>query len=122
MALLVLLCALPAWAQTHAPDAVVVVTRVALAESVVAAVVDLAVTEYGIGAGQFREANPMLRRFDRQPTQMGIAKGVMVVVPTYIVLRLMPSHPKWALVTALSMAAVNTYVATRNTQLLGSRR
>jgi hypothetical protein len=53
---------------------------------------------------------------------MGIVKGVMIIAPTYIVLKLAPEHPKWALVTAIAMASLNTYVAARNTHLLGDRR
>lgn len=97
------------------------VTKTLVAANGVSSMVDYGVTMYGVGTGQFREANPALRWAEHRPVAMGVTKGAVLVGTTYAILTLRKSHPKWALVTAIGVTTLNVYVATRNARMLATR-
>ena len=61
---------------------------------------DLATTEYLLGAGKAREANPVLAPFSSSPVAFGAVKMGTASLTSYLLLRIHKTHPKWAFVLA----------------------
>lgn len=95
--------------------------HLAIAAHVVAQMVDVSTTEYGIGTGRFREANPAMRWAARSPVTMGIAKGSLAVASSWALLRLHKQHPKAALIGALVSSTISVAVSARNIRTISQK-
>ncbi len=93
------------------------IAHVAIAGHVVANFADVSSTEWALGKGAFREANPLLKWASKDPIPMAIAKGSYAAGTAYLLLRLHKSHPKLAILAAVTSAGLTGYVAHRNAQL-----
>lgn len=94
---------------------------VAIGGAMVGQFTDLAVTEYAIGAGVLREANPILAPLAHRPVEMAIAKGTMAVGVSYALVKLKQRHPKAAFWTAVVLAGVQAGVTWHNARALRER-
>lgn len=93
-------------------------THVAIGAYMTTAGADLAVTTYGLGAGVFREANPLLRPFERHPVGMAAVKmGLGAGLSAWLLHRHQRS-PKATFWTAIALTALNSAITWRNTRLL----
>jgi hypothetical protein len=96
-----------------------IVSRVAIAAFMIGQFADITTTEYGIGAGKIREANPLFRRAVEQgPVVAGLAKGTFAVLVSWIMLRAQIHHAKATFFTAFLLTGVQAYVTWHNAQLL----
>jgi hypothetical protein len=84
---------------------------------------DITTTAYGIGAGQFSEANPLLRWAEHRPVAMAVTKGSLAVGVSVALLKARRSHPKATFWTAVALTAVQVGVTWHNSrQLRGVRQ
>lgn len=74
---------------------------------------DLASTEYCLGAGRCREANPWLARFN-QPAQFGAAKMGVAGLGAWGSVKLHETHPTLAIVLNLAQAGAFAAIAAHN--------
>lgn len=119
LVVVVALCiAAPAAAQT--PEWHPRLIHAAIGASITTHFADIATTEYGLGTGRLREANPLMRwATDRGPLPAAAAKSLLALGSNYGLYRLHQAHPKWALVLSGVSTATISYVAYRNHQLTG---
>ena len=88
--------------------------RASLVAAVAAHGADLATTEYCLGAGKCREANPFLLRFD-QPAVFGAVKMGVAAVGLWGTAKLNDAgHKRWAVLVNLAQAGAFTAVAVHN--------
>ena len=97
-------------------------TNLAIGAQMTTAGADLAVTSYGLGAGAFREANPLLRPFEHQPVGMAIVKMGLGSALSYALVKRRAKNPKAVFWTAVGLTALNSYVVGRNARLLREAR
>lgn len=85
----------------------------------VAAGVDIATTQYGLGARIVVEANPLQRYFtDHGPVVSGIVKSTMHAGIIYSMLRYKDKHPKVVFVYSLALLAGQVYVDAHNASVI----
>lgn len=89
----------------------------AIASNVVAQFADISTTQYALGRGGFREANPFLKNFS-SPVKMAIVKGSIATGSSYLLLKLHKKKPKTALVLASSLTAFYSVIAYKNSKLI----
>lgn len=89
----------------------------AVAAHVVAHFADISTTQFALGTGRYREANPVLRTVAGGPIRMAIVKGGIAVGTSYLLLRTHKRHPKLTVVLAAVSAVGTSYVAARNARL-----
>jgi hypothetical protein len=99
----------PAWA-----------THLAIGGYVTSASADLAVTTYGLGAGIFREANPILRPFEHDPLGMALVKMGVGSVVSYVLIKRRSSKATFWL--SVGLTALNSWMAVRNSRLVQEAR
>lgn len=114
--LLVVLIAL-AWASPAAAQSERAM-HVAIGAYMVSSGADLAVTTYGLGAGQVREANPLLRWAERKPIGMAVTKMSIGAGLSVLLLKEHKKSKKAAFWTAVGLTALNGYITYRNAKLL----
>jgi hypothetical protein len=95
--------------------------HVAIGGYMVTAGSDLAVTTYGLGAGQVREANPILRPFEHKPVAMAAVKMGVGAAVSSLLLHTHQRSRKRAFWTAVCLTALNSYITYRNAKLLPKR-
>lgn len=110
--LVLVVWAVPAWAQSERA------THVAIGVAMVGQFTDITTTMYGMGAGQFQEANPLLRWAEHRPVAMGVTKGAVAVGVSAALLKAQRRHPKAAFWTAVGVAVVQGLVTYHNARLL----
>jgi len=96
------------------------VLHAAIAAAVIAQFADVATTEYALGTGRFREANPLLRWSATNPVRMAIVKGGIATASSYALLKIHKDHPKLAFTAAVVSTAATSYAAWRNSASLRS--
>lgn len=85
----------------------------------VAAFVDTATTEYGLGKGIVHEANPIQKYFtDNGPVVAGIAKGSMHITIGYFLLRYHQEHPKIIFWTTALLTGAQVWVDYSNAKVI----
>lgn len=85
----------------------------------VAAFVDVATTEYGLGKGIVHEANPIQKwATDRGPVVVGLAKGSMHVGIGYFLLKYHEKNRKLALASAIGLLAAQVVVDYSNAKVI----
>ena len=103
-----------------AQDKLQVPNHLVLSGYAVAAFVDTATTEYGLGKGTVHEANPIQKYFtDKGPVWSGIAKGSMHVGIGYILLRNHKDHGKLTLISGCTLLALQVIVDVSNARTIG---
>ena len=100
----------PAWA-----------THLAIGAQMTSAGADLAVTSYGLGAGAFREANPVLRPFESHPVGMAIVKMGLGSALSYALIKHRHTSRRAVFLTAVGLTVLNSYVASRNSRMLTTK-
>ena len=99
-----------------------ILTRVAIAAACMAQFADVATTEYAMGTGRAREANPIVAPFVHEgPIAAAVVKGAIWGGVSYALVRAHRTHPKGAIVAALAIAAGTSAVAWHNAHLTGAR-
>ena len=106
-----LLWATPAFASDGWP------THIAIGTYMTLNGMDLATTEYLLGAGKAREANPILAPFSSNPVAFGAVKMGTASLTSYLLLRMHKAHPKWAFVLANIGNVVYAGVVYHNSRL-----
>ncbi len=85
----------------------------------VSATVDIATTQYGLGKGTVREANPIQKFFtDRGPVWSGIAKGTMHTSVGYFLTRNREKHPKLVRWSTIILTSAQIYVDIHNARTI----
>jgi hypothetical protein len=92
--------------------------KVLTAANGIASMVDYGVTMYGVGDGSLREANPAMKWAERRPVAMGVVKGAILAGTSVAILKISRKHPKRALLTAILVTSLNSYVAIRNAKMM----
>lgn len=81
----------------------------------ISAIVDVSLTQYGLGKGIVYEANPVQRYFtDRGPVVSGIAKGSMHFAIGYFLFKRKDSNPKAVMLSLVLLTAANIAVDISN--------
>lgn len=108
-----LLTATPALAQSEGA------THAAIASYTVFGFIDVATTEYLIGTGTVREANPVFKlAVDRGPVLAGFIKGSAHTAIAYLLVRTHQKKPRWTFWTAVSLGVGQAYVDYHNARLV----
>lgn len=95
------------------------VNHLTIASYGIAAFVDISTTEYGLGRGIVREANPIQKYFtDHGPVAAGIAKGTMHVGIGYILLRYHKQHPKLVFWCTALLTGAQVFVDYSNSRFI----
>lgn len=94
------------------------IAHFAIAGHVIAQFADVSATEYALGKGGFREANPLLKWASKDPIPMAITKGLYATGTSFILEKLHKKHPKVAIGAAILSTVATGYVAHRNAQLV----
>lgn len=94
------------------------ILHAAIASYVVSQNVDATVTMYGIGRGDFREGNPLLRWAEDRPVGMALTKGAIAVTTSAILIKLHKDRPKTTLILTVALTALQTYAVVRNARQL----
>lgn len=102
----------------QAPEPHARILHAVLAAHVVAQTVDVATTEYALGRGVGREANPAMRWAARAPVRMGLAKGGYAAASSWALLVLHKRHPRAALIAGIASTAVGVVVSARNARAI----
>jgi len=90
----------------------------AIAAHVVAQFADISTTQFALGTGRYREANPVLRPIMGGPIRMAIIKGTYATVTSYGLLKLHKTRPKTAFALAVLSTVATSYVAARNVRVV----
>jgi hypothetical protein len=98
------------------------VAHIAIASHAIAQAADLSTTEFLLGRGGFREANPVLQWASHDPVPMALVKGGFAVATSWVFLRYHKQHPKLVAVFAFGSTALTGYVAHHNAQLARGAR
>jgi hypothetical protein len=96
----------------------VIPARLAIAAYGIGQMSDGMVTTFGIGRGDFREANRLLAWAEQKPVAMSLTKGAIAAGTVYLLIKAHRRHPKAAFWTGLALASVQAYVTARNAKLL----
>lgn len=115
--LVVLVWLLPASVSAQSARA----NHVAIGAFMVSSGADLAVTTYGLGAGQVREANPLLRWAEHRPVAMAVTKMTIAASVSTVLLKTQGTSRKRAFWVAVGLTALNTWVTVRNQRLIPER-
>ena len=97
------------YGQSNLTSQVKVITPILFGTYSIAAVTDVSLTQYGLGKGSVREANPFQRYFtDKGPLTSGIAKGSMHFAIGYFLYRKKDTNRKAVIISliTLSMAQI----------------
>lgn len=87
----------------------------------VAAGVDIATTQYGLGAKVVVEANPLQRYFTNQgPVVSSVAKGSMHALIILMLHKKAKDNPKAVLFTSIGLLAAQTFVDYRNAKVISN--
>jgi uncharacterized protein DUF5658 len=107
-------------AECDPPSTEARIARWAIGAHVVAQVADTSTTQYAIGSGRFKEANPLLRWGVSDPVRLALIKGGFAVGASYFLLRIHRQHPRIALVTAGALAGITGWAAAHNRRAIGA--
>lgn len=92
--------------------------HVAIGAHVLAQFADISTTEYALGTGRYREANPLMRGIANRPIRASLVKGGYAVGTSYLLLKLHRSHPRLAFGIAAGSAVFTGIVAAHNASLV----
>jgi hypothetical protein len=96
-------------------------THVLIASHVVLQTIDATETTYLLGAGGFKEANPLIRPFAGSPWRLGAAKSLYAVGTSALAWHYHATHPRivrWSLVILNTGSAL---VVAHNQRLINRR-
>jgi hypothetical protein len=88
----------------------------------IAQAADLSTTEFLLGRGGFKEANPILKWASHDPIPMALVKGGVAVATSYVFIKYHKKHPQLVASISFASAGLTFYVAHRNAQLARGAR
>lgn len=96
------------------------VIHAAIAAHVIAQFADVSTTEFAIGSGRFKEANPLVRWGVSDPVKIAILKGAFATGTSYVLLKIHKQHPWYALGVSAALTGIGAYAAGHNRRALVS--
>jgi len=105
---------------TDEPHAVI--THVAIAAYIAASGADLSTTMYAIGSRTGQEGNPLFAPFVNTPWASGVVKMGVAAATAWGLVKLHESHPKIALIAAISGTVYFSAIAAHNARISGGAR
>lgn len=90
--------------------------------NIVAHFIDISLTQYALGTGRFREANPILRGIGTGPVRMAVAKGSIAVGTSYLLIRHHKKNKKLTIGLGIASTVATGYIAARNARSLRHSR
>jgi len=99
-----------------------VITHVAIAAYIAASGADLSTTMYAIGSRTGQEGNPLFAPFVNTPWASGVVKMGVAAATAWGLVKLHDTHPKIALIAAISGTVYFSAIAAHNARISGGSR
>jgi len=120
--LVVLALLVPSTARAADDEPHAVITHVAIAAYIAASGADLSTTMYAIGSRTGQEGNPLFAPFVNTPWASGVVKMGVAAATAWGLVKLHESHPKIALIAAISGTVYFSAIAAHNARISGGAR